>query len=49
MKTENIPIKIECFAVNWRNNQEVRTLIGYLLLPIRGVPLNMYKNSIEVS
>ncbi|XP_039451406.1 centrosomal protein of 120 kDa [Culex pipiens pallens] len=38
MKTENIPIKIECFAVEGAQ-RTAQALIGHLLLPLRSVPL----------
>uniref|UniRef100_A0A8D8KJ51 Centrosomal protein of 120 kDa n=1 Tax=Culex pipiens TaxID=7175 RepID=A0A8D8KJ51_CULPI len=38
MKTENIPIKIECFAVEGVQ-RTAQALIGHLLLPLRSVPL----------
>ncbi|EDS32124.1 conserved hypothetical protein [Culex quinquefasciatus] len=38
MKTENIPIKIECFAVDGVQ-RTAQALIGHLLLPLRSVPL----------
>uniref|UniRef100_A0A8D8FY65 Centrosomal protein of 120 kDa n=1 Tax=Culex pipiens TaxID=7175 RepID=A0A8D8FY65_CULPI len=38
MKTENIPIKIECYAVEGVQ-RTAQALIGHLLLPLRSVPL----------
>lgn len=37
MKTENLPIKLECFSVGKNGNE--RTLIGFVIFPIRGVPM----------
>lgn len=37
MKTENLPIKLECFSVNGSLSR--RQLIGFVMIPIRGVPL----------
>lgn len=40
MKTENLPIKLECFSVGNNSNGTVeRTLIGFVIFPIRGVPV----------
>ncbi|XP_058824119.1 centrosomal protein of 120 kDa [Topomyia yanbarensis] len=35
MKTENLPIKVECYSLE----QGKRSLIGHLVLPLRSVPL----------
>lgn len=39
MKTENLPIKMECYNVKQFQGKDIRSLIGYVLLPIRSVPL----------
>lgn len=36
MKTENLPIKLKCFSVNFDSS---RDFIGYALIPIRGIPI----------
>lgn len=41
MKTENLPIKIECYSVDHQpaSAEQHRSLIGHLVLPLRSVPL----------
>ncbi|XP_055638228.1 centrosomal protein of 120 kDa-like [Toxorhynchites rutilus septentrionalis] len=39
MKMENLPIRIECYSVSQTNSEQVRTLVGCVLLPLRSVPL----------
>lgn len=36
MKTENLPIKLECFSVSFNG---ARQLIGFVMIPIRGVSI----------
>nr|XP_029729600.1 centrosomal protein of 120 kDa-like [Aedes albopictus] len=38
MKTENLPIKVECYAIDGDQSGK-RSLIGHLVLPLRSVPL----------
>ncbi|XP_055541997.1 centrosomal protein of 120 kDa [Wyeomyia smithii] len=38
MKTENLPVKLECFSIDQNANQQ-RVQIGHLVLPLRSVPL----------
>lgn len=40
MKQENLPVRIECFAVNLKNGGS-RDFIGYILLPIRSVAIQV--------
>lgn len=36
MKIENMPIKVDCYALKESN---IKTHIGYVLLPLRNIPL----------
>ncbi|XP_053697013.1 centrosomal protein of 120 kDa [Sabethes cyaneus] len=38
MKTENLPIKLECYSIEQSADQQ-RSLIGHLVLPLRSIPL----------
>lgn len=40
MKQENLPIRIECYAVNLKTGGS-RSFIGYILLPIRSVAIQV--------
>ncbi|XP_055382421.1 centrosomal protein of 120 kDa [Condylostylus longicornis] len=44
MKTENLPIKIECFLSSFANGQETFSLIGYVLIPLKSIPVTLSKN-----
>lgn len=39
MKTENLPIKLECFSVVAGGGHDRRELIGFVMIPIRGIQI----------
>lgn len=38
MKIENMPIKVDCYALK-DEKSDTKTHIGYVLLPLRNIPL----------
>lgn len=38
MKVENMPIKVDCYALK-DEKTDIKTHIGYVLLPLRNIPL----------
>ena len=46
MKTENLPIKVECFSM--KNNGSAREQIGFVMIPIRNIPLTLGNNTERV-
>lgn len=42
MKTENLPVKLECFSLrNYKGNlnEPIKEQIGYILVPVRNIPV----------
>lgn len=42
MKTDNLPIKIECYSINTVGGH--RELIGFIIIPLRTIPLSKGTN-----
>lgn len=49
MKTDNRPVKLECFLKSGRSDNSPRRPIGSLLLPMRGVQILSQLTNISVS
>lgn len=50
MKTENVPIKIECFSLTSKdgNTETGREFIGSILIPVRSIPLYPLSKALQI-